>query len=118
MPDIRERYEAVVQKVDTARQKQIEAKATHQALLNRQEELAKEAAALGVADLSKLDDTISALEDEIATELGKIEDDLVCIEAGQTPKPPTASVIQAKPSEMIDIDDLLLEGGQSTRKTP
>lgn len=119
MPDIRERYEAVVQKVDAARQAQLQAKANHQALLNRQEELAKEAATLGVADLSKLDEEIVALENEIAAELTKIEDDLVALEAGQFPKPIIAPVVQAKSvPEMVDIDDLLGEGGQPTRKTP
>lgn len=116
--DIRERYEQVVRRVDAARQKQLEARANHSSLMNRMDELSKEAAALGVADISQLDSNIQSLESEIGEELAKIEQDLLAVESGNVPQQKLSGTIQPKQNQVLDIESLLDEGGQSTRKIP
>lgn len=120
MSDVREKYEALTARRDQAKQKWLEAQANLKALETREEELGREAAALGVSDLSKLDDSITSLEQEIELELQAVADELDLIESGKQQPSPTTLVEgeTATPSTHIELDDLLTEGGQADRRTP
>jgi len=117
MDDIRKRYEEVVSRCDAAKQSHLEAKANIKALQNRREELAQEAAALGVSDLDLLDESIQTLEDEIDADLEQVEQQLEELGSDSPVKVPLAKP-QVEPVETMDLNALLTEGGEPQRKIP
>lgn len=106
--DLRKRYEEVNAKHSEAKQRYLEAQATVKALHNRREELSKEAAALGVADIEDLDTTIEALEAEIEQELAEIESVLDSLDNDE----PVDIPEETPTKSALSLDELLNEGGQ------
>jgi len=114
MDELRDRYEKLTIRRDESKKKHIEAQAVLRSLENREAELAVEAAQMGVPDLDQLDTLITELEEEIIIEMNSAEQLLDHVEAGQ---PVQTSTETKQPSEQIELDDLLNEGGSPQRRT-
>jgi hypothetical protein len=106
--NLRAKYDELVRASDTAKQKELEARAQHAAILARKQDVQAELKALGIDDPTQLDVIITNEEQAIAAELLRIAQQLKDIDSGNIEPPPQ----KPNPSKVVDLDELLSTGSQ------